>query len=134
MVVTPAGTSPAITTLADKGLVFRTVPSDEYQGQVLARTMLARGTKKIAVAYVNNDYGKGFAEAFRKEFEAKGGTIAGFAGHEENRASYRSDLAALAARVRIRCCSSILAIPRVSPCCASPLRTTSSKPMLGARA
>lgn len=98
MVVTPAGTSPAITTLSDKGLVFRTVPSDEYQGQVLARTMLERGTKKIAVAYVNNDYGKGFADAFRKEYEGKGGTIAGFAGHEENRASYRSDLAALASK------------------------------------
>lgn len=96
MLVTPAGTSPAITTLNDKGLVFRTVPSDEYQGQVLARTMLERGVSKIAVAYINNDYGKGFADAFRKEYEAKGGTIAGFAGHVEGRASYRSNLAALA--------------------------------------
>jgi branched-chain amino acid transport system substrate-binding protein len=94
--ITPAGTSPAITTLKDNDTVFRTVPSDEYQGQVLARAMLARGTKTIAVSFINNDYGKGLAEAFKKEYEAKGGKIAGFAAHEENKPSYRSDLAELA--------------------------------------
>ena len=95
VLITPAGTSPALTTLKDNDLVFRTTPSDEYQGQALARTLLERGTKKVAVSYVNNDYGKGLAEAFKKEYEAKGGEIAGYAGHEESRSSYRSDLAEL---------------------------------------
>lgn len=94
--ITPAGTSPVITTLKDNDTVFRTVASDEYQGQVLARAMLARGTKTIAVSFLNNDYGKGLAEAFKKEYEAKGGTIAGYAAHEENKPSYRSDLAEIA--------------------------------------
>lgn len=94
--VTPSGTSPVITELKDNDTVFRTMPSDEYQGQVLARTMLERGVKTIAVSYINNDYGKGFAEAFKEEYEAKGGTIAGYAGHEENKPSYRSDIAELA--------------------------------------
>ncbi|WP_349434466.1 ABC transporter substrate-binding protein [Pararhizobium sp. A13] len=94
--ITPAGTSPVITTLKDNDTVFRSVPSDEYQGQVLARAMLKRGTKTIAVSFINNDYGKGLAEAFKKEYEAKGGTIAGYAAHEEGKPSYRSDLAELA--------------------------------------
>ncbi|MFC3209337.1 ABC transporter substrate-binding protein [Aquamicrobium soli] len=96
LLISPAATSPEITSLKDNDLVFRTIPSDEYQGQALARTLLDRGTKKVAVSYINNDYGKGIAEAFKKEFEAKGGEIAGYEAHEENKSSYRADLAGLA--------------------------------------
>jgi len=96
LLISPAATSPEITTLKDNDLVFRTIPSDEYQGQALARTLLERGTKKVAVSFINNDYGKGIAEAFKKEYEAKGGEIAGYEAHEENKSSYRSDLANLA--------------------------------------
>lgn len=95
-IVTPSGTSPEITSLQDNDTVFRTVPSDDYQGRALARTLLERGTKKVAVAYLNNDYGKGLAESFRAEFEAQGGEIAGYAAHEGEKASYRSNLADLA--------------------------------------
>ncbi len=96
LTITSSGTSPKITDLADKDLVFRTVPSDDYQGRALARTLKARGVAKVAVAYVNNDYGKGLAEAFKDEFEKAGGAIAGYAGQEDSKASYRSDLAELA--------------------------------------
>ncbi|HRP96380.1 MAG TPA: ABC transporter substrate-binding protein [Rhodocyclaceae bacterium] len=96
LMITSSGTSPQITGIDDKDLVFRTVPSDDYQGRALARTLKARGTEKVAVAYLNNDYGKGLAEAFKDEFESIGGTIAGYSGHEAGKASYRSDLAQLA--------------------------------------
>jgi branched-chain amino acid transport system substrate-binding protein len=98
VLVSPSATSPELTKLDDKDLVFRTAPSDSYQGQALARRMLADGNKKVAVAYLNNDYGKGFAEAFKSEFEAKGGEIAGYAAHEGDKASYRSELAELAGK------------------------------------
>src|SRR3546814_3941277 len=88
--ISPSATSPELTTLKDNDLVFRTAPSDSFQGQALARKLLADGTEKVAVAYLNNDYGKGFADAFRSEFEAKGGEIAGFSAHEDGKASYRS--------------------------------------------
>ncbi|WP_150524783.1 ABC transporter substrate-binding protein [Roseibium sediminis] len=94
--VTPSGTSPEITNIADNDTVFRTVPSDDYQGRALARTLRDQGYEKVAVAYINNDYGTGLANAFKSEFEAKGGTIAGFAAHEDGKASYRSNLADLA--------------------------------------
>jgi len=96
VLISPSATSPELTGLKDNDTVFRTAPSDSYQGQALARKLLADGTKKVAVAYLNNDYGKGFAEAFRSEFEDKGGEIAGFSAHEEGKASYRSELAELA--------------------------------------
>ncbi len=93
--ITPSGTSPEITGLEDKGQVFRTVPSDDFQGRSLARTLLNLGTNKVAVAYLNNDYGSGLANAFKVEFEANGGEIAGYSAHEEGKASYRSNLAEL---------------------------------------
>ncbi|WJS02268.1 ABC transporter substrate-binding protein [Roseibium aggregatum] len=95
--ITPSGTSPEISTLDDKGTVFRTVPSDDYQGRALARTLKEQGYKKVAVAYLNNDYGTGLANAFKAEFvDELSGEITQFAAHEEGKASYRSNLAELA--------------------------------------
>lgn len=96
VIVTPSGTSPEITGLKDNDTVFRTVSSDDFQGRALARTLKAQGYSKVAVSYLSNDYGTGLANAFKEEFEAQGGEIAGFAGHEDGKASYRSDLAELA--------------------------------------
>jgi branched-chain amino acid transport system substrate-binding protein len=95
LLISPASTSPAVTALEDGDTVFRTVPSDSYQGAALARTALAEGYDSVAVTYLNNDYGVGLANAFREEYEAQGGTLAAFEAHEENKASYRSELAAL---------------------------------------
>ncbi|MEO9526725.1 ABC transporter substrate-binding protein [Roseibium sp.] len=95
--ITPSGTSPEISNLEDKGTVFRTVPSDDYQGRALARTLKDQGYGKVAVAYLNNDYGTGLANAFKAEYvDALGGEITQFAAHEEGKASYRSNLAELA--------------------------------------
>lgn len=95
-ILSPSATSPEITGLDDNDTVFRTVPSDDYQGRALARTLKAEGYEKVAVAYINNDYGAGLANSFKSEFEAQGGEIAGFAAHEDGKASYRSNLADLA--------------------------------------
>ncbi|MEM7259747.1 MAG: hypothetical protein AAF404_20425, partial [Pseudomonadota bacterium] len=37
VMLTPASTSPAVTALEDNDLVFRSAPSDAYQGQVIDR-------------------------------------------------------------------------------------------------
>lgn len=96
VLISPASTSPAVTGLEDSDTVFRTVPSDDYQGAALARTLKAMGYGPIAVTYLNNDYGKGLAEAFRAEYEAQGGATPVFSAHEEGKASYRAELAELA--------------------------------------
>jgi branched-chain amino acid transport system substrate-binding protein len=95
-IVSPSATSPQVTKIVDKDLVFRTVPSDAYQGAALARTLLARGTKTVAVTYLANDYGTGLAESFKAEYEAKGGKLAAFQAHDGAKASYRSELSRLA--------------------------------------
>jgi len=95
--ISPASTSPALTALDDKGLVFRTATSDAYQGGVLARVVLGAGKNNVAVTYVNNDYGKGFADAFAAAFDGEGGTVTASQAHEDGKADYRAEIGALSA-------------------------------------
>ena len=96
VVVSPASTSPAITTMEDKDLLFRTTPSDAYQGAVMARLLKAKGIDDIAITYVNNDYGKGFADSLEAAFKGVGGAVAAKEAHEDKKADYRSELGSLA--------------------------------------
>jgi branched-chain amino acid transport system substrate-binding protein len=95
VMISPASTSPALTTLQDKDLVYRVVPSDAYQGQVLARYVLDKGLRRVALTWINNDYGRGFSGAFREAYARLGGTITQAEAHEPNQASYRALLATL---------------------------------------
>lgn len=97
LMVSPASTAPAVSELDDNDLVFRTVPSDAFQGEMLAKLLLDRGMDFVAVTYVNNDYGRGLSNAFSAAFEAGGGTVAENLAHEDNRADYRSELGSLSA-------------------------------------
>ncbi len=95
LMITPGATSPFITDLPEdkeKDFLFRTCPSDALQGAVLGR--LAAGLYKTAsVMYVNNPYGQGLAEQFRRSFIKHGGTVYAMIPHEETVAkSYADDL------------------------------------------
>lgn len=96
VMISPASTSPALTTIEDNGLFFRTAPSDARQGQVLADVLMDRGINSVAVTYVNNDYGKGLSDAFEAAFTAAGGTITVNASHEDGKGDYSSEVGVLA--------------------------------------
>jgi branched-chain amino acid transport system substrate-binding protein len=95
VMVSPASTSPALTTLEDNDLVFRTAPSDAFQGEVLARLVQTKGIDNVAISFVNNDYGRGLAEAFQAGFEAQGGTVLASEAHEDGKADYRAEIGSL---------------------------------------
>lgn len=97
VMISPSSTAPVVTDLDDNDLVYRTAPSDAYQGDVLARLLLSKGIDEVVLTYVNNDYGNGFATAFADAYAAGGGTVAATAAHEEGRADYRPELGNLAA-------------------------------------
>jgi branched-chain amino acid transport system substrate-binding protein len=96
VMISPSATSPALTTAEDDGLFFRTAPSDAREGEVMADIMTEKGVKSIALTYTNNDYGKGLAEAIANAFVAKGGTVTINAAHEDGKADYSAEVAALA--------------------------------------
>ncbi len=96
VMVSPASTAPSLTTLDDNDLVFRTTPSDAFQGVKLAELLLSKGIEDVALTYVNNDYGVGFAQAFTEAYEGGGGTILANLAHEDLKADYRAELGNLA--------------------------------------
>ena len=96
VMVSPSATSPALSTIEDDGLFFRTAPSDARQGVVMSDIITDRGFSEVALTYTNNDYGKGLADAFQSAFESAGGTVTISASHEDNKADYSAEVGALA--------------------------------------
>ncbi len=94
--ISPSATSPAFSTVEDDGLFFRTTPSDARQGEVLTDMMRERGYNEIAISYTNNDYGKGLADSIEAAFVAAGGTVTLSSPHEDGKADYSAEVAALA--------------------------------------
>jgi ABC-type branched-subunit amino acid transport system substrate-binding protein len=95
IMISPASTSPLITVLpADQGkdFLFRTCPSDALQGVVAGR--LAAGYNRTAsVLYVNNPYGQGLAEEFKRSFEKMRGKVLAMVPHDEKAAeSYTAEI------------------------------------------
>ncbi|MDP1667735.1 ABC transporter substrate-binding protein [Phaeovulum sp.] len=96
VMISPSATSPALSTLEDNGLFFRTSPSDARQGVVMTEIMMERGLKSAAVTYTNNDYGKGLADSFAAAYTAAGGKVTIIQAHDDGKADYSAEVAALA--------------------------------------
>lgn len=94
--ISPTATSPDFTGLKDNDTVFRIVPSDAYQGVVLAKLVLDQGIKTVALTYANNDYATPLATGFAEAYKAGGGTITAEVKHEEKQQSYMAELGTLA--------------------------------------
>jgi len=101
VMISPSATSPGLTTLDDKGLFFRTAPSDARGGQILAD--ITKDTKvsnksigSVAVTYTNNDYGKGLADVYAASLKAHGFKVTVMAAHEDGKADYSAEVATLA--------------------------------------
>jgi len=96
VMISPSATSPGLTTLDDKGLFFRTAPSDARGGQILADITKDRGIKSVAVTYTNNDYGKGLADVYEAAVKAHGISVTAVAAHEDGKADYSAEVGVLA--------------------------------------
>ncbi len=97
LMISPSATSPALSTAEDDNLFFRTAPSDARQGVVMSDIIRERGFDTVALTYTNNDYGKGLADAFQAAFTEAGGTVTISTPHEDGKADYSAEVAALAA-------------------------------------
>ena len=97
VMVSPSATSPGLSTAEDNGLFFRTAPSDARQGVIISDILLENDIDSVAVTYTNNDYGKGLADSFQAAYEEAGGEVTINAAHEDGKADYASEVAALSA-------------------------------------
>ena len=77
VIISPSATSPALTSIDKRlhasdpyPLFWRTCPSDEIQGQVLAQNVIGPITtiKTVTVIYINDAYGQGLATVFQSDY------------------------------------------------------------------
>jgi branched-chain amino acid transport system substrate-binding protein len=95
--ISPAATSPSLTTEPDNGLFYRTAPSDARGGEVLAAITADKGVKSIAITYVNTDYGVGLADVFEAAVESMGIEVTAKIAHEGDKADYSAEVGVLSA-------------------------------------
>ncbi|WP_428263032.1 ABC transporter substrate-binding protein [Haliangium sp.] len=94
LMVSPSATSPKLTDEDTSGLLWRTAPSDERQGEAIADDMKAPGqgrtapVSSVAVIYNDDAYGHGLQVSFATAFElAEEGTVKTFA-YSDEKSSY----------------------------------------------
>ncbi|MDT3316771.1 ABC transporter substrate-binding protein [Microbacterium sp. KSW4-11] len=71
----PANTSAAFTGYEDKGLYWRTAPSDVLQGEVLGNLIAGDGAETLGMIILNDSYGTGLACFTKAAFENAGGKV-----------------------------------------------------------
>ncbi len=67
--VATTATSPELTGISK--WVFRVISSDSANGVDLAKFSMRRGRKRAAILYENNTYGRGLADAFKRNFNGE---------------------------------------------------------------
>ncbi len=71
--------------------IFRTWPSDAYQGKALAKfTLKELKHSRAAIVSINNDYGIGLQQEFRRSFEQEGGEILTTEGFDPGTTDFRT--------------------------------------------
>jgi branched-chain amino acid transport system substrate-binding protein len=91
--ISPANTSPDFTDYNDKGLYFRTAPSDVLQGRVLGDTVIGDGHLDVDIMALDDPYGSGLAANAKKSIEAGGGSVINTITYDPNAANYSAEVA-----------------------------------------
>ena len=71
----PANTSPDFTDYPDKGLYFRTAPSDVLQGRILADLIIEDGNSTVGILALQDAYGTGLADNVEKSITGSNGEV-----------------------------------------------------------
>ena len=90
--ISPANTSPELTDYADKGLYFRTAPSDVLQGRVDGDLILSDGNTTLGILQLQDSYGTGLGDAVTESFEGGGGQVVEKVVYDPKAASFASEV------------------------------------------
>lgn len=79
--------------LSDEPELLRMSPSGQAKGKALAKLLGDDGHEKVAVTWINNDYGDGLQGVFEEEFD---GEVVYNEPHDQGESSYRGQLTEMA--------------------------------------
>ena len=96
VLLSPMSSNPSITKSGD--YVFRNCISDLTEGSEMAKYASGKlHVKKAAILYINNDYGVGLRDVFRKNLVKLGGQVVASEGFAQAATDFRSQLAKIKA-------------------------------------
>lgn len=72
----PTASALALDEFPDNGLFFRTIASDSLQAKAIASVVETSGSSTAVVVYLDDDYGRPFAEATQASISAHGASVA----------------------------------------------------------
>ena len=75
LLLSSSASSPSISTLDDKNLVFRTIASDTQQAYTLAQYLISKNEKEVIILYENDQYNETLTQIFLREYTEAGGTV-----------------------------------------------------------
>ena len=91
VLLSPTASAPEITDAGE--YVFRNVASDAFEARAIARFAFNElKYRRIAILYVNNDFGEGHRRSFTDVFEQLGGDIVASSGYLETTTTFRTQL------------------------------------------
>ncbi len=110
VLVSPAATNPKLSDY--KNYVFRTISSDRYQGRGIAKLMLILHpeVRRVAVLYIENEYGKGLKEVITECYGKSGGEIVLVEGFSEG----ESDFSEIILRMKERDVEAVFLIDHIT--------------------
>ena len=91
--ISPANTSPALTTAKDHGLYWRVAPSDVLQGQFLGNLILQDGHSKVAIMSLQDSYGDGLNANVTKAITEGGGQVVANVVYDPKATDFSADVA-----------------------------------------
>ena len=97
MMISPANTSPALTTAPDRGLYWRTAPSDVLQGAFVGSMVLQDGYTKVAIMSLQDSYGDGLNANVTKAVTEGGGEIVANVVYDPKATDFAADVAKIKA-------------------------------------
>jgi len=96
VLLSPMSSNPKITESGD--YVFRNCVSDLLEGSDMAKCAFQRlKLRRVAILYINNDYGVGLRDVFRKTYTEQGGQVVAAEGFAQGATDFRSQLSKIRA-------------------------------------
>ncbi len=95
VMISASSTSPEITKAGE--YIFRTIPSDSFQGKFGAALVFSEGFRNLSILFSNEEYGIGFKNVLKENFEILGGKVVAEETFERGVVDLRTQLAKIRA-------------------------------------
>lgn len=96
VLLSPTSSAPKITDAGE--YIFRNCASDVFEGKVMADAAAQKlKIEKVAILYINNDYGVGIASVFKKTLAVHGGQVVAEEAFSQGSTDFRTQLTKIAA-------------------------------------